>query len=178
MLPKYPRCGLSAAITMLASALLLPGSCYTLFGSTVWKAIITAHDENIKDYAKRLQDSLKLPLLTEQEHGGPPLVPRAWEQHSSSMFSNSSISFWFSSSVTRSLMAGSSCPFYSLLLQPWTLMPSLKPERNKQHENFPVLHFLTCHQNPRLLLPSWVIKQLPHAMPIGVSQITCRGWGR
>lgn len=39
MLPTHPRSSLSTAITMLASALFLPGSCSTLFGSLSGKQL-------------------------------------------------------------------------------------------------------------------------------------------
>lgn len=55
MPPMHLQGNLSAAGTVLASALGLPGSCAPMSGSTVWKAVTTAHDENIKDYAKGLQ---------------------------------------------------------------------------------------------------------------------------
>lgn len=57
------------------------------------------------------------------------------------------------SSATKSLKAGSSSPFYSSALQPWTLKPSLKAERNTMRM------FLSYIPSPavrplRLLLPS------------------------
>lgn len=82
-------------------------------------------------------------------------------------FSSGSISFRFLSSATKSLKAGSSSPFYSSALQPWTLIPSLKAERNT------VRMFLSYIPSPavrpsRLLLPSWVLKQQFHPMSISV----------
>lgn len=106
---------------------------------------------------------------------GSPFVPRAQQQHSLCMFLNSSISFWVPSSaqnLTKSLTASSCSPFYPLLLQTWTLVPSLKPEGNNQQENLSVVFSVTCNQNSRLLLPSWVTKQLAHPAPISMAQIT------
>lgn len=47
----------------------------------------------------------------------PPFAARAWQQHCFCIFSNSSVSIWVSFSaqnLTKSLMASSSSPFYSL----------------------------------------------------------------